>query len=121
MSRSYEMQVEISGLDPPREEAVKKAAESQWSFDSWPPYDDKLLTYGEGQLCGGESEEEFVERLTHAIWEANGKFCPVAVRATYLDDLPHETYNLDGDQYNEFLSAADKPDETQGDQKNHGR
>jgi hypothetical protein len=112
MSRSYEMQVEITGLDPSREEAVKKAAELEWSFESWPPYDDKLLAYGEGRLCGGESEEEFVERLTHAIWKANGKFCPVEVRATYLDDLPHETYNLDEGQYDEFLSAADKPAET---------
>jgi hypothetical protein len=121
MSRSYDMQVEITGLDQSREEAVKKAAELEWPFDSWPPYDDKLLAYGEGQLCGGESEEEFVERLTRAIWTANGKFCPVEVRATYLDDLPHETYNLDEDQYDEFLSAADKSAETQEDHENHGR
>ena len=121
MSRAYEMQVEIIGLDPSREEAVKRAAESQWPFESWPPYDDRLLAYGEGRLCGGETEEAFVERLTHAIWNANGKFCSVEVRATYLDDLPHETYSFAEDQYAEFLSAADKPAEQQEDQKNHGR
>ncbi len=121
MSRSYDMQVEITGLDPSREEAVKKAAESQWSFEGWFQNADRLIASGTDSLCGGESEEEFVERLTRAIWTANGKFCPVEVRATYLDDLPHETHNLDEDQYDEFLSAADKSAKTPEDQKNHGR
>jgi len=112
MSRSYDMQVEITGLDPSREEAVKKAAESQWPFEGWFQDADRLIASGTDSLCAGVGEEEFAERLTRAIWKANGTFCRVEVRATYLDDMPHETYRFDEDQYDEFLSAADKLAET---------
>ena len=121
MSRSYDMQVEITGLDPSREEAVKQAAESQWPFEGWFRDADKLSASATDSLCAGVGEEEFAERLTHAIWKANGKFCPVEVRATYLDDMPHETYGFYENQYDEFLSAAAKSAETREDQKNHGR
>ncbi len=118
MSRSYEMQVAIGGLDPSREEAVKKSADSQWPFEGWFQDADRLIASGTDSLCGGVGEEEFAKRLTRAIWLANGKSCPVEVRATYLDDLSHETYSLDEDQYDEFLSAADKSAETQEDHDN---
>lgn len=61
---------------------------------------------GDGQLCGGESEDEFAERITKAIWQANGQFCSVEVCATYLEDLPCEQYQLDRDDYDRLRKAA---------------
>jgi len=85
---------------------IKKACDNEWEFEDW--HDDpfelepdsvKLLGIGEGCLCGGEAEDEFADRLTAAIWEAHGKYCDVEVSATYLEELPTETYIKDVDDY----------------------
>ena len=54
-------------------------------------------------LSGGESEEEFTERLSLAIWRANGKFCDVSVDATFLEDLPYEIHTLDENDYERLI------------------
>jgi hypothetical protein len=56
-------------------------------------------------LCGGESEEQFTERLSVAIWRANGEFCEVVVNATYLEELPYESHTLDQDDYDRLIQA----------------
>ncbi len=109
MSRYYSMFVRIRDFRAERLDAVKQAAEAEWSFDDWFLDDDGVLTASaDSNLCGGETEEEFAERLTKAIWAANGSFCGVEVNATYLEDLPCETHCLDEDDYDQFLSATDK-------------
>ena len=40
-----------------------------------------------------------------AIWRANGSFCEVVVNATYLEDLPYETYTLDESDYARLIQA----------------
>ncbi|MEA3350563.1 MAG: hypothetical protein U9Q82_08085 [Chloroflexota bacterium] len=109
MSRSYEMQVEITGLDPSRKGTVKEATESEWPFEGWFRDTNTLIASGTDNLWAGESEKEFATRLTCAIWKANGKFCSVKVRATYLEELPYEEYGFDESKYTEFLSAINKP------------
>ncbi len=119
MSRYYNMAVTITGAAHERVDAVKEAAAAEWSFDDWQLDPKGVLTASaDDRLCGGETEDEFVERLTKAIWTANGSFCEVEVNATYLEDLPCETHCLDKDQYDQFLSAADKSAETQEDRNN---
>ena len=107
MSRYYDMGVEISGHDPEKEDQIKKAAENEWPFD-------RLVVFGRRRfasirtrtgLCGGESEEQFTERLSVAIWRANGGFCEVVVNATYLEELPYETHTLDQDDYDRLIQA----------------
>jgi hypothetical protein len=34
-----------------------------------------------------------------AIWDANGGFCLVDVRAVYLEELPYESYTYDEDDF----------------------
>ena len=60
---------------------------------------DKVIATAEGNLCGGENEHEFADRLARAIWKANGGYCYVAVRATNLENMPYETYSYDEDDY----------------------
>lgn len=98
MSRLYGMFVEIRGHKPRRENRIFEAAKQEWRFVS--TYDDKdekgdavfELDYAEGDLCGGETVEEFVDRLTQAIWKANGECCKVTVHSTFLENLPTETH-----------------------------
>ena len=119
MSRLYEMQVEITGWDSLRKEDIKQAARLQWPFEDWLPWEDRLIAAAEGSLCGGEREEEFARRLAHTIWQANGTFCLVEVRATYLEELPHEFYIFEEEDHDEFLKTGDPSAQTQED-SNHG-
>ena len=111
MSRLYEMAVTVSEFNPEKEEAIKDAAENEWDFEDndWQedPYaerdNDSLFNYGQSSLCGGEGEEEFTDRISKAIWKANGAFCPVLVRATYLEELPYEEYTANEDDYKRLM------------------
>ena len=103
MSRFYEMSVEVSGHDRAKVAEIQAAGEQEWPFDDWwfAGENDAGTLHASGQdnLCGGESEEEFTERLSLAIWRANGGYCRVSVDATYLENLPYETHELDEADY----------------------
>ena len=106
MSRCYGMQVLIDNVQEDRIPNIKEAAEQEWKFHDWTQGEQNsptnLAAYGEGSLCGGESEEEFTDRLACAIWKANGKFCQVTVQATDLEDLPFESHERDEEDYHAF-------------------
>ena len=99
MSRNFSMFVTISGINPDRTEAVQQAAGGEWPFDDWYESDGVLTSDGDSQLGGGESDDEFSQRLVKAIWAANGGFCEVEVSSTYLDDLPYESFCFDESDY----------------------
>ena len=105
MSRYYRMSLEVQGPKPEKIEAIKKAALAEWSFsndDFTEKERDKYLTaIAEGNLCGGETEEQFALRLAKAIWKANGGFCRVTVEATCLEYIPSETYSFGPAAYDE--------------------
>ena len=50
-------------------------------------------------LCGGESEEQFTERLSVAIWRATAVFAKSSLMPPILEDLPYEIHTLDEDDY----------------------
>lgn len=96
MSRSYLISVEVRKPDPTRLREIEIAAEKEWQFDEWILLEDQKLisSFAESSLSGGEGEKEFADRLTKAIWKANGKYCQVLISATCLDDLPTNLYEL---------------------------
>ncbi len=113
MSRYYEMQIEIEDFDPSRADQIEEAAEKEWSFENgWFGHKDNkgvLLTLsnsGRANLTGGESEEEFVRRLTEAVWKANRGFCRVGVYAIYLEDPPCEHHELGEEEYQRFIDLG---------------
>jgi hypothetical protein len=101
MSRSYDMTIIVRGVNPERLEAVQEAAESCWDFDDWFQLASKdgQQASGYGSLCGGETEDEFADRLAKEIWAANGGFCEVEVRALCLENLPYGSYSFDEDDF----------------------
>ena len=109
MSRSYSMLVRISDVAPERVDRVKQAAKDMWDFEDWHEYENSISSCVDGYLCGGETEDEFAERLAKVIWAANGGYCAVEVVATYLENLPCETYTFDEDQYAQIQSAEGGP------------
>ncbi len=68
MSRYYTMAVTITGAGRDRVDAVKQAAEAEWPFGEWFLDDGVLTASADDRLCGGESEEQFAERLAKEIW-----------------------------------------------------
>ena len=104
MSRYYHMFVKVVGVNPDRFAAVKDAASAEWSFEDWDEHNGTLTASADDKLCGGESEEEFAERLAKAIWTANGGPCEVEVSATYLEELPHEEYSFDASDYERIIT-----------------
>lgn len=109
MSRMYGMYVRITGHDPDRAEAIKKAANAEWEFEEWLEYPEELSADADGKLCGGEAENEFADRLARAVMKANGKACEVEVSCTCLEELPHEIYSYDEENYEELVGAEEAP------------
>lgn len=111
MARLYRMSVEVSKHDWGKVAEIHQATECEWPFDDWwsSTGNDNAVTIhaaGEDYLFGGESEEEFAERLTLAIWRANGGFCRVIVNATYLEELPYEKHELDETDYARLILGS---------------
>lgn len=109
MSRAYEMTVEIKDYKARNLPKIIRACCEEWDFDAddftrqrTDPLKrryDTVIATAQDNLCGGEQEHEFAKRLAVAIWKANGGFCPVEVRAVYLEELPYETYTYDEDDF----------------------
>lgn len=83
-------------------------------FIDWYDQEETLTASAEGSLCGGESEEKFTERLSLAIWRANGAYCDVTVRATYLEELPYETHCLDEADYARLIGGTQEKQHAHG-------
>lgn len=105
MSRSYDMAIEIAGIKKEKKEAVKAAVEKEWNVEIFHFDGRNAFASGQGSLCGGESEEEFSQRMAKAVWKANGRYCEVTVKATYLDELPYETYFFGPKDYKRIRRA----------------
>jgi hypothetical protein len=102
MSRLYQMDLTVRGYRPEQVEAIIAAANGEWSWGEDGALSEsggELNGWGDGSLYGGEGEDEFAQRLARAVFIANGGPCEVEVRATYLEELPHEDYTFDGDDY----------------------
>ena len=105
MSRYYGMYVTVKDGDAACIEEIKTAARAEWPLEDWHEHEGTLTASGADSLTGGESEEEFAERLSKAIWQANGGFCEVCVDATYLEELPYESYCLDEEDYRRLVEG----------------
>jgi hypothetical protein len=107
MSRYYAMSVEISGHNKDKAGAINEATGQEWPFDDLTTHNDGTMSgSAEGSLCAGEGEEEFSDRLTYAIWKANGAYCKVEVVCTYLENLPCDTYEKDEAAYDAWVAAS---------------
>ncbi|MGE0608440.1 MAG: hypothetical protein AB7O62_15195 [Pirellulales bacterium] len=106
MSRSYNMSVYVTEFQPERADAIRQAAQAEWNFEWCQDVDGDIYGDADGSLGGGETEEEFVDRLSQAIWQANGGFCELQIIATYLESLPHESYYPTPEDYHRLTRPS---------------
>lgn len=100
MSTAYEMGVTVTHFQLNKLPAIKQAAAEIWPFEYWFDAPNAILRgSGQSYLGGGESEEQFAQRLAAAIWDANRRFCDVEVEAVYLENLPCESYTFDREEF----------------------
>ncbi len=111
MSRYYNMTVMINGANPARIRGITAAANREWAFEDWDTRDDFLMASADDQLCGGQTEEDFVQRMAKAIWRANGGPCRIEVTATALEDPPRKSYCFDENDYRRIVGhrGSSKP------------
>lgn len=106
MSRAYRMMITVNGFDFNRYDDIDEAIRNEWTIShTWPehptPKDIEVDWQGDCRLCGGESEDEFAVRVTRAIWKANGKICNVTIHATYMEEMPCESFYFGKDVGND--------------------
>jgi len=111
----YEMRVEIDNVSGNTQDDVIEACQEEWQFDeTWYENENseephkgryRLEGWGQGNLTGGESEGEFADRLKAAIWKAAGEYVPVLIFATYLENLPCESYESTEEEYEKWKEA----------------
>jgi hypothetical protein len=95
------MLLTIKGLTEKENSTVEMVLEPLWKWESLG--DEECLTLGGiSYLCGGESEEHFFQRCCEAVWGELGKYVEVEIDATYMEELPYETYISDEDEYAGF-------------------
>jgi len=113
MSRYYHMRFEIIDFDPTKRSQIEAVLDEEWYVDiesessTWLPKN-TVIAGGESSLYGGETEEQFADRIARLVWIANGGFCLVKIVATYLDNLPCESHTRNRKAFDAAL--ADNPD-----------
>jgi hypothetical protein len=101
----------VTGANPSRSEKIYEAIQGEWYVDELWGFGEEsgtLQLSGDSRLCGGESEEEFADRLSVLIWQANQGFCEVEIIATYLENMPYEKHTRSQEFYDKVL--AEHPD-----------
>jgi hypothetical protein len=100
MSRHYRMTVEVVCHNEDKSEAIVRACKEEWPFDM-----DVISMAGEGKeyLRGEETTDEFAEKVSRAVWAANGGFCEVSIRCYDLENIPCDSYMYDEETYKEWL------------------
>jgi len=68
----------IYGFEQVNVSAIKRSAEEHWPFERWDSRG-RLRTSGRNALDDNLTEEDFVDRLSSAIWRANGTFCFITI------------------------------------------
>ena len=107
------MLVQVREFNPARLNQIEMACSAEWPFEAdefsveTGTNNTRVLTAKAfGTLCGGESDEEFTDRLAMAIWKANQGYCEVEVQALYLEDLPYEQHVREKEDYQRLMKIV---------------
>jgi hypothetical protein len=106
MSRFYEMSITISAkeakITKQERVAVETAVEELWDWEC-EEHDGIIHATGQEYLNAGETEDHFARRCYQAVWNAVKRYVDVGVNATYLEDLPCESYESSVEDFNKIM------------------
>jgi len=100
MSRYYEITIDVEDITDPLDiEVVEGVIREHWQVDDTWSTDSYFSFNGRSYLAGGESESEFADRISKEIWRAMGRYEPITVHATCLEDVPCEEHYRSQEDY----------------------
>lgn len=109
MSRCYQMSIAIqakdAGLTKEEKRNLIDALEQEWDWGDFDDMQGIISATGEGNLCAGETEDQFASRCYRAVWTAINKYVRVNLIQTYLEDLPYESYESDEEDFERMMQA----------------
>lgn len=106
MSRYYRMSLTVEAYAPQHRETLQAALQECWGFGDFYEHEGTLSACAENWLCGGETENQFAERLARLVWQANDAFCQVQVEAICLENLPCEEFAFDESSYRRLVPTG---------------
>jgi len=92
MSRYYKITLETK--EASQEEVSKVMVEKLgWRKTDCDIFEDGIVTFGaEGELCGGQSEDEAYEEMKYKFKEILGRDVKFSIRMYYLEEVPYNDY-----------------------------
>ena len=110
MSRYYGMFIEVHDVrDEDEFSVVDEVTGQEWDGcrgDDYVEAEKKFQVYHESNLASGETPEEFVTRLSHAIWTALSRYVEINVQVTYIEDAPTDNFTADEEDYEKWKKEA---------------
>ena len=86
MSEYFGVKITAEGLNEARLEQIRDALRAEWNiekdeihFEPRAGRTAKMVAMTTGGPCAMESEIEFTDRISQAVWHANGRYCPVRI------------------------------------------
>lgn len=111
---TYYLNVQVDAYDVKKEESILKVLrDCGWEFEEVNVVDRKeqdkktrlIVAMGEDDLQGDTSPEDYLEELTHKIWEANEAYCHIEFFLTYLDEAPTDEFERNEEDYEMWKSG----------------
>ena len=110
MSRSYEMQYELTGCDASRQKEIKEFLDCDWGvceYETNKNGKEYFMPEAESiSIGGGASERDYFEEFRNGVWKANGGYCRVWMKLVYLDDPPTDEFETYEDDYDDFKETS---------------
>ena len=123
MSRYYNMIFAISGFKEEKKDEIVNSINTRWKIEDnynndyiekvFVEKDIKLPNTflsmeGRYNLYNGQSEEEFFDEIKEKIWNINEGYCIFVLEATYLEDIPCDSYKTNYESYEQFILGKEK-------------
>jgi len=107
MNTMYRFNIKITGHAPVARAAIEDALNRVWPLDFDCDENGEIEGVGDDVLCGSMDEHAMVDDFAAAVWRANGGPCEIDVTATCLEDLPHERYSRDDEDYYDWRAKRE--------------
>lgn len=106
MSQLYHIHIKVKDIRGDEWMQLQNVIGEEWCNED--PYMDSVehvfSTGGESTLCGGESPDEFLVRLSAAVWEHLGRFVEIEIGVIYVEQAPTDSFTAEKEDYEKWLT-----------------
>jgi len=113
-TRFCEAEITVYGLEGSESNGIELVLEEHWDIDAisvpWNSRktEDIIVYVGQDFLRGGESEADLVDRLQIAIWSHLGRYTPITIETTLLEELSSNKFLAKPDLYKTYFAVKNE-------------